>query len=160
MRRQRQVAVRGSSRVVPARLVRFGALALMLLASRVAVAQATAPPPASAPPVAAPPVAAPPAAAPFEAGDTAPPPGVQPVVPPGTVVPLPPAAEPGLPSPATAPLVVPVPPAPRDEPLYRRDWFWGAVGVLVLTGAIILAVSLSSADPSTPNTKLGDMRAF
>ncbi len=150
MRRQRQVTARGSSRVVRARLVRFGAFALMLLTSGVAVAQTTTPPPASAPP----------AAAPFEAGDTAPPPGVQPVVPPGTVVPLPPAAEPGLPSPATAPLVVPAPPAPRDEPLYRRDWFWGAVGVLVLTGAIILAVSLSSADPTTPNTKLGDMRAF
>jgi hypothetical protein len=155
MLRQRQVTARGSSRVVPARLVRFGAFALMLLASGVAAAQATAPPPASAPPA-----SEPPAAAPFEAGDTAPPPGVEPIVPPGTVVPLPPAAEPGLPSPATAPLVVPAPPAPRHEPIYREDWFWGAVGVLVLTGAIILAVSLSSADPSTPNTKLGDMRAF
>jgi hypothetical protein len=150
MRRQRQVTARGSSRVVPARLVRFGAFALMLLASGVAVAQATAPPPASAAPV----------PAPFEAGDIAPPPGVQPAAPPGAVAPLPPAVEPGLPSPATAPLVVPAPPAPRDEPLYRRHWFWGAVGVLVLTGAIILAVSLNSADPSTPNTKLGDMRAF
>jgi len=150
MRRQRQVMARGSSRVVPARLVRFGVFALMLLASAIAVAQTTAPPPASAPP----------AAAPFEAGDTAPPAGVQPVVPPGAVAPLPPAAEPAMPSPATAPLVVPAPPAPRDEPLYRRHWFWGAVGALVLTGAIVLAVSLSSSDPSTPSTKLGDMRAF
>ena len=130
MRRQRQVTA-----------FAFG---LVLLASGAAAAQAIAPP----------------AAAPFEAGDTAPPAGVQPVVPPGAVAPLPPAAEPAMPSPATAPLVVPAPPAPRDEPLYRRHWFWGAVGALVLTGAIVLAVSLSSSDPSTPTTKLGDMRAF
>jgi hypothetical protein len=145
MRRQRQVTARGSSRAVAARLVRFGAFAVLLLASGIAAAQTTTPPPA---------------AAPFEAGDTAPPPGVQPVVPPGALAPLPSAAEPVMPSPATAPLVVPAPPAPRNEPLYRRHWFWGAVGVLVLTGAIVLSISLSSADPSTPNTKLGDMRAF
>lgn len=45
-------------------------------------------------------------------------------------------------------------------PIYRKDWFWGAIGVLVLTGAVLFAVALSNGDPNTPSTKLGDMRAF
>jgi hypothetical protein len=120
-------------------LVVAGALAF---ASGTAAAQTTTPAPQ---------------AAPLEAGDTAPPPGAPPPALAEPLTPLPLAAEaPAL----TAPLVVPAPPAPRHVPIYRKDWFWGAVGVLVLTGAIVLAVSLSNADPATPSTRLGDMRAF
>lgn len=100
-----------------------------------------------------------PQAAPLEAGDTAPPPGAPPPAIAEPVTPLPSATAPDGPA-LTAPLVVPAPPAPRHVPIYRKDWFWGAVGVLVLTGAIVLAVSLSNADPATPSTRLGDMRAF
>jgi hypothetical protein len=125
-------------------LVVLGALAL---GGRTAAAQATAPAPQTPP---------------LEAGDTAPPPGAPPppiAEPAPPITPLPSAATPEAPA-LTAPLVLPEPPAPRREPIYRQHWFWGAVGVLVLTGAVVLLVSLSNQDPATPNTRLGDMRAF
>jgi hypothetical protein len=81
------------------------------------------------------------------------------------VTPLPGAAAPApgaSPAPAAVvePLVVPPPMAPRQLPLYRRNWFWGAIGIVLVTGVVVLFLSLSNADPTTPNTRLGDMRAF
>jgi hypothetical protein len=73
------------------------------------------------------------------------------------VTPLPSALEP---VPATSPWLVAPPPAKRHAPFYHTDWFWGGVGVLVITGAILLSVALSSQDPIKPSTRLGDMRAF
>jgi hypothetical protein len=86
----------------------------------------------------------------LEAGDTAAPPGA-PVEPLAPIVTAPPALE--------APLLAP-PPPPRRVPFYQRHWFWGAVGVVVVTGMILFAVALSNADPVKPQTRLGDMRAF
>ena len=51
------------------------------------------------------------------------------------------------------------PAAPGPVPFYRKDWFWGTIGVVVLTAAIIL-FSAESPGPATPTTTLGDMRAF
>jgi hypothetical protein len=112
-------------------------------ASGTVMAQATAPAPQPPPPLGA--------------GDTAPPPGV--VTP---IEPLAPAAVPAAPGTPTlqAPLVVPAPAAPRKVPIYRSQWFWGAVGVFVVTGMVLLAVALSNQGSATPGTRLGDMRAF
>jgi hypothetical protein len=127
-----------------AALVMAGAILLASRGRAAAETPATAPPPA------------------LEAGDTAPPAGAPP---PTHVEPLEPSPPPSTltaptPDAFSAPLVVPPPPAPRHEPIYRKDWFWGAVGVVLLTGAIIFVLAVSSGDPTTPNTKLGDMRAF
>jgi hypothetical protein len=128
-------------------LVTLGALVLSLLLAGDAAAQTTAPPPA------------------LEAGDTAPPPGAPPAEAP--IAPLAPLPPPAVAAPAsapvsttTAPLVLPAPPAPKHTPIYRKPWFWGAVGVVAVTGMILLAVALAHTDPSTPSTRLGDMRAF
>jgi hypothetical protein len=130
--------------------------AVALLASGTAAAQGTAPAPQ-------PPPAAVPAPAPapgLEAGDTAPVPGE--AAPPPATAPMTPLPAAGAPAPGAleAPLVVPAPPAPRHRRFYEQHWFWGAVGVVVVTGMIVLALSLNNADPATPNTRLGDMRAF
>jgi hypothetical protein len=128
-------------------LVTLGGLTLAVGGD--AWAQATAPAP-TAPPA-------------LEAGDTAPPagalpaPAVQPLEP---LDPTSPLVAPAVVSPPLAAPEPPPPPPPLREPLYRKDWFWGAVGVLVLTTAIVISLSLANADPATPNTKLGDMRAF
>jgi hypothetical protein len=129
------------------------AAALVTFVSTTAAAQATAPG-AQPPP-------------PLEAGDTAPPPGAAPAVAPAAgepVTPLgsPAGTAPGLaaaPAPAAvaAPLVMP--PAPHT-PFYRRKWFVGAASLLVVTGIVLLALTLANQDPPTPNTRLGDMRAF
>ena len=50
------------------------------------------------------------------------------------------------------------PPAERP-PVYKRAWFWGAIGVVALT-TLIIVVSVSSQGPSTPDTDLGNKRAF
>jgi hypothetical protein len=111
---------------------------------------------AQTPPTAPQTMPAPQAAPSLESGDTAPPPGA----PPTAVPPLP------APSPVPAqtavvePLYTPPPPEPQQLPLYRRNWFWGAIGVVLVTGVVLLFVSLSNADPPTPGTRLGDMRAF
>ena len=47
----------------------------------------------------------------------------------------------------------------RPVPFYRKNWFWGTVGLVVLTTAIIV-VSASSSSASPPNTTLGNMHAF
>jgi hypothetical protein len=133
-------------------LVLFRAAAVVALASFVsatAAAQTTPPAPQPAPGL--------------EAGDTAAPPGAPPAPAPGTVTPVAPLPGPAVaPAPSTieAPLVVPVPPAPRPPRFYQTHWFWGAVAVVVATGIVVLALTLNNADPATPNTRLGDMRAF
>ena len=93
--------------------------------------------------------AAPPA--PDQAPAATPPPGATAPVP--TLTPEPPAALPAL------TLDQGPPPRPGNVPFYRKDWFWGGVGVLVLT-AVILLFSAGSSNPATPSTTLGDMRAF
>jgi hypothetical protein len=143
-KRQRLSVTSRGSRGTCAALVVLGALAL---GGRTAAAQGMAPAPQTPP---------------LEAGDTAPLPGAPPPAisePAPPVTPLRSAATPEAPA-LTAPLILPEPPAPRREPIYRKRWFWGAVGVLLLTGAVVLLVSLSNQDPATPNTRLGDMRAF
>jgi hypothetical protein len=51
--------------------------------------------------------------------------------------------------------------APDEQPVpfYRKEWFWGTVGIVVLTTAIILVAS-ASPGPSPPTTTLGNMHAF
>jgi hypothetical protein len=86
-------------------------------------------------------------------------------------VPAPPA---GITSLTTAPTLTPEPAPPpplaldlpaqpnaagRPTPFYRKDWFWGALGLAVLTTAVIL-VSIASSGTDTPTTTLGNMRAF
>jgi hypothetical protein len=48
--------------------------------------------------------------------------------------------------------------AARPRPFYRKLWFWGAVGVVVATAAIILIATHGGQD--TPSTTFGDMHAF
>src|SRR6185312_1135320 len=109
------------------------------------------PPPAQAP------TATPP---PGEPGNVAPPPATPPATTtaPETTVPgaLGPAATPSTltPEPPVAPPLVleqrtPQAPAKRPVPFYRKDWFWGTIGLVVLTTAIVL-VSVSSSDSAGP----------
>jgi len=50
--------------------------------------------------------------------------------------------------------------APGERPaFYERAWFWTALGVVAVTGFIIL-MSTSSQGPAAPSTDLGSMRAF
>lgn len=70
------------------------------------------------------------------------------------------------PEPAAAPPLVltertePMRPAPGPEPIYRKVWFWGAVGVVVATVALILVWNLSSNESGPPDTTFGNMHAF
>ena len=51
-------------------------------------------------------------------------------------------------------------PAPGERPaFYERAWFWTVLGVVAVTGFIIL-MSTSSQGPAAPSTDLGSMRAF
>ncbi|HVY38197.1 MAG TPA: hypothetical protein VHM31_09680 [Polyangia bacterium] len=105
------------------------------------------------------------AGAPVDAGATAPTPPdaaaapVLPVAPPGSGVT--PTLTPDLPVVAAPALDQPSPagPPPQGKPFYRKDWFWGAVGVVVLTAAIVL-VATSGSSSDAPMTTLGNMRAF
>jgi len=54
---------------------------------------------------------------------------------------------------------MPQPPSERPVPFYRKNWFWGTVGLVVLTTAIIV-VSTSTSGSSPPTTTLGNMHAF
>jgi hypothetical protein len=47
----------------------------------------------------------------------------------------------------------------QPVPFYRKDWFWGSIGLVVLTTAIIIVAS-SSSGASAPSTTLGDKHAF
>lgn len=73
---------------------------------------------------------------------------------------MPPALTPELPAvPPPALDLAPSPPPPAGKPFYRKTWFWGAVGVVVLTAAIVL-IATSGAGDQAPTTTLGNMRAF
>jgi hypothetical protein len=48
----------------------------------------------------------------------------------------------------------------RPAPFYRKDWFWAAAGLVVLTTAVILFSTLGSSGSGTPQTTLGNMRAY
>jgi hypothetical protein len=146
-----------------ARVALLLALGLVLGASQ-AHAQGAAsaePDPAATPPV--PPAAtAPPAPGPAEpaVGGTA---TTAPATPPEqpTLTPEhPPVLTPEPPQ-ALPPLTLDqgAPPAAQPVPFYRKDWFWGAVGVVVLTTAVILIASATS-NTDAPATTLGNMRAF
>ncbi|MFL5304239.1 MAG: hypothetical protein ACJ8F1_03460 [Polyangia bacterium] len=78
-------------------------------------------------------------------------------VPPGA----PPTLTPDLPVVAAPVLDQPSPagPVPHGKPFYRKDWFWGAIGVIVLTATIVL-VATSGSSSDAPVTTLGNMRAF
>src|SRR4030095_10734214 len=97
-----------------------------------------------------------------------PPPATSPP-PTGDATGAPPAAPPAPPSapepPAPPPLQLTertpyAAPAPQPEPFYRQWWFWGAVGVVAATVAIILVWNLGSNDSGPPSTTFGDMHAF
>ena len=124
------------------------AVLVAALISAVQVRPARADVPASAPTSEATPEApAPPESAP------APPPAAAPALAPTLTPEVPAVAAPALEAPA------PGPPTPRGTPFYRKDWFWGAVGVAVLTlGIVLLATSGSNGD--SPPTTLGNMHAF
>jgi hypothetical protein len=139
----------------PARLAHGPSAAIFVATLSVLLLGLSAHPAAAAEPAAPPPL---------EAADTAPP-GAVPAAPVQPIAPLAttPAATPAPPGALTTmsdPGLTPIPPAPRPKPFYRRHWFWGAVGVVLITGAIIGILSLQPDDPATPITKLGDMRAF
>src|SRR5450432_1749846 len=147
-------AMRISSRAA-LRLARFGVAALTVLALALndTRAQPESPPPGSPPSPASPPPLelspAPPAAPPADAA----PPLAGPITPTLTAEPV-----------QTLPLALDqrAPQGPESGqavPFYRKDWFWGAVGVVILTTAIIL-VSVASSGADTPSTTLGNMRAF
>lgn len=49
------------------------------------------------------------------------------------------------------PIDAPPPPVAESQPLYKRWWFWTAVGVIVAGGASALAVGLATRPPSCPS---------
>ncbi|HSZ84248.1 MAG TPA: hypothetical protein VLA14_18310 [Polyangia bacterium] len=162
MRRPSRAAPLANARAALICAALAGALLVPTPAAAQTAAAGSTTPPAPATPTADPgPPAAPPAggAAPsLEAGDTAAPGApVQPLLPPSATGTPPPGAPP--------PAVVQgslgsLPPREQRPKVYETRWFWGAVGVVVVTAAIVLALGLSSRNPTTPSTKLGDMRAF
>ncbi|HEY2899689.1 MAG TPA: hypothetical protein VGL59_03860 [Polyangia bacterium] len=136
-------------------------LAGLVLAGANAHAQGgTTPPPQTAAPLPAP------GAPTVPGGDAVVP--LSPAPPPADLQPsgappfAPPSAAPPVYAPSPEPeVLIPLapPPPPPNKPFYKKAWFWGAIGVVALTaGAIWLANS--SSGPSTPNTTLGDKRAF
>jgi hypothetical protein len=52
------------------------------------------------------------------------------------------------------------PASKSPAPFYRRDWFWGTVGLVVLTTVIIVVSASTSGSSSPPTTTLGNMHAF
>lgn len=122
-------------------------LAIALIVDGAAARAADAPdsdptPPAIAPAPAAAPAPPPPAPG-LEAGDTASTTAAPMAPPPAVFV-----------DPNGGPLT------PRAEPFYRKPWFWGGVAGLLLTAAILGTLTIGPSDAPTPQTKLGDMRAF
>ena len=135
-----------SARRVPYRLSGIGiAVAVVVLVARLAAAQTDGANPDAAPPLPAADAAAP------EAADAA--------VPLPADLMLPPELTPAAPLTLEAPAPAQVMPLRSHRPFYRRDWFWGAVGVVVTT-AIILLFATSSSGEQPPTTTLGNMRAF
>lgn len=69
--------------------------------------------------------------------------------------------DPSAPAPAYVPPGAQLGPAPEAEterPITRRWWFWTAVGALVVTTVVVIAVA--SKDPAPPGSTLGNMDAF
>ena len=58
-----------------------------------------------------------------------------------------------------ATLVAPPPPPPRPARLWRRWWFWTAIGATVGAGATAIALSRRS-EAEVPTTALGDQKFF
>jgi hypothetical protein len=139
MRRQMPPLTVRAGRATAIGLLVLGALAL---AGGPAHAQATTPPP------------------PLGAGDTAPPPGAPPAPEVEPVAPLPELTPPPSSAVVTAPALTAPPPRAQQQPIYRKDWFWAAIGVVLMTGAVVMFFALRDPDPATPPTRLGDMRAF
>jgi hypothetical protein len=128
----------------------------------------TEPPPGGAAPAPTQGVPAPaPAPAPPSAATL---PGSAPAAPgPGTPAPAPAAGLPAAPPPA-APAATPalatvepgaLPALPPEEqaPFYKQTWFWAVIGVVALT-SIMVSIGVSAQGPKTPNTDLGNMRAY
>jgi tetratricopeptide (TPR) repeat protein len=64
-------------------------------------------------------------------------------------------------------VVVPVPlegaparGAGHQRPIWRRWWFWTAVGVALAAGAIGIAATTNRSEATTPSTDLGDKRFY
>jgi hypothetical protein len=135
-----------------------------LVRAQTATAQQTTTPPSAATPPAPPAEPAPPPP-PAQAPTATPPPGQPPTLtPPPAAASAPPLTLTPEPSPASAPPLEldrrTAQPAPeRPVPFYKKDWFWGTVGLVVLTTAIIVLSSATSGT-SPPMTTLGDMHAF
>ena len=118
------------------------------------------PPPAPAPPAMAPPpvgVAAPPAPkppasvakpepSPAPAPPAASPPAAPPARPPVAFAPPPASPDPALPTPSPALTAAVTAPAPEPESpsIFKRWWFWTAVGAVVLGGVVITAGAMKS----------------
>jgi hypothetical protein len=146
------------------RLLFLGTVVLWSGLGRAQTAPATTPPSAATPPV--PPAEPAPPPPPADAPTATPPPGQPPTLSP------PPAPAPTSAPPLTlTPELAPAPPLeldrqtaqPRSErpvPFYRKDWFWGTVGLVVLTTAIIVVSTTTSGSSSPPTTTLGNMHAF
>jgi hypothetical protein len=47
----------------------------------------------------------------------------------------------------------------RPVRFYKTNWFWGTVGLVAVTTAIIV-LSTATSGTATPTTALGDMHAF
>jgi hypothetical protein len=141
----------GSSSLTPRRAARLGVPALTLIAFLSSVTRAWSQPPAPESAIVQAPLTAQAPPATLPAGTPA-----------ATAAPTPTLAlEPAQPPP---PLALDreaehVPTSGRPVPIYRKDWFWAGLGVVILTMAVIF-VSAASAGTDTPNTKLGNMRAF
>jgi tetratricopeptide (TPR) repeat protein len=59
-------------------------------------------------------------------------------------------AKPAAPSPSAPAPPVPTPPPAEKRPIYKRAWFWGVLGTVVVVGAVttgILVWQLSKPDP-------------
>jgi len=132
----------------------LGLLTLVGVVSATSAARAQAqPPPATSPPPTGDATGAPPDAAPAPPSA-----GAAPVTPlPSTLAPEP---APAPPLQLTEQRTQYGAPAPQPEPFYRQWWFWGAVGVVAATVAIILVWNLGSNDSGPPSTTLGNMHAF
>ena len=50
-----------------------------------------------------------------------------------------------------APVDAPPPPPAENKPLYKRWWFWTALGVIVAGGASAVAVGVLTSKPACPS---------
>jgi len=136
-----------SVRRVPYRLSGIGiTVAVVVLVARLAAADGDGANPDAAPPLPAADAVA------LEAVDAA--------VPLPADLMLPPELAPAPPLTLEAPAPAPIMPLRSHRPFYRRDWFWGAIGVAIMTTVIVLLATSGSGSQQPPATTLGNMRAF